>query len=182
MRETITITGNIATAPQQRRLPKGDLVTSFRVGSTERYFDRQANAWVDSPTNWFDVSAFRGLSDHTLHSLKLGERVILSGKLKVRNWSTGEKSGTAVEIEVEAIGHDLRWGTSTFFKDERAQAPESGEGSTDSWAVTTPGSDANGWTVPGGIAAIAENTAPSEPAERAEADPELILVAGDTPF
>jgi single-strand DNA-binding protein len=39
---------------------------------------------------------------------------VVSGRLKIRDWDNGERSGTSVEIEAAAIGHDLTFGTSSF--------------------------------------------------------------------
>ena len=41
------------------------------------------------------------------------------GKLKVRQWQDADKSGTNVEIDAIAIGHDLNRGTSEFTKVKR---------------------------------------------------------------
>ncbi len=34
--------------------------------------------------------------------------------MRVRDWDNGERAGTSVEIEAEAIGHDLSWGSAVF--------------------------------------------------------------------
>jgi single-strand DNA-binding protein len=39
---------------------------------------------------------------------------VVSGRLKVRDWDNGERSGTSVEIEADSLGHDLVWGTTQF--------------------------------------------------------------------
>ncbi|MGD9606123.1 MAG: single-stranded DNA-binding protein, partial [Leucobacter sp.] len=57
-------------------------------------------------------------------SFRKGERVIVSGRLRVRKWENDEKSGTSVEVEADALGHDLRWGVSRFEK--RTGPAESG--------------------------------------------------------
>jgi single-strand DNA-binding protein len=32
----------------------------------------------------------------------------------VKEWENGDRSGTVVEIDAEAVGHDLAWGSSSF--------------------------------------------------------------------
>ncbi|MCP2636732.1 single-stranded DNA-binding protein [Microbacterium sp. HD4P20] len=148
MNETITITGNIATEPEFKRIGNGVPVINFRVASGQRRYDRATNTWVDAGTNWYSVSAFRGLAEHALDSLHKGDRVLVTGRLRLREWDTGTKRGVAVEIDAEAIGHDLLWGTSTFSKSSRSSARSEQEGSTrepsesDSWAA--PGIDSAG--------------------------------------
>ena len=92
--------------------------------------DKQSGLWVDGATNWYTVSTYRSLADHAFHSLRKGDRVILTGRLKVRHWENGERRGTSVEIDAEAIGHDLLWGNSTFQKDARASTPTTPEPET----------------------------------------------------
>lgn len=114
MSEHITVAGLIATTPRHLVTQDGLPITSFRLASSQRRFDRAQNKWIDGETNWFTVSAFRQLAINTSSSLSKGDRVVLTGRLRVRDWDSGERSGTAVEIETEAIGHDLSWGTSAF--------------------------------------------------------------------
>jgi len=143
MTDTITITGNVATDPEHKRTTNGVAITTFRVASGQRRFDRSANAWVDAGTNWYTVSAFRSLADHAFHSLRKGDRVLLTGRLRLREWDNGAKRGTAIEIDAEAIGHDLLWGTTTFVKD----APATGSDRDAAWQ--TPQAPADEWVAPG---------------------------------
>src|SRR6478609_8532617 len=145
MNETITITGNIATEPEYKHPDGGVSITTFRVASGQRRLDKQSGQWVDSATNWYTVSTYRSLADHAFHSLHKGDRVLLTGRLKVRHWENGERRGTSVEIDAEAIGHDLLWGNSTFQKDARASTP------------MTPQPDT--WAAPG----VTDDTAPDWP-------------------
>ncbi|GAA5198448.1 single-stranded DNA-binding protein [Microbacterium jejuense] len=142
--DSITVTGNVASDPQFRRTQNGLPITSFRVASGQRKFDRQTERWVDSGTNWYTVSVFRGLADHAFASLHRGDRVILTGRLRQREWESGEKSGIAFDIEADALGHDLLWGTTTFVKDDRRRAVDPVP--ADAWQ-TPAGGDA--WATPG---------------------------------
>jgi len=112
--DTMSVTGIIATSPRHVVTKEGFDVTSFRLASTGRKFDKGQQAWVDSDTNWFTVVSFRQLAHNANLSLTKGDRVVVRGKLKVREWSNDDKSGTSVEIEAESLGHDLLWGTTTY--------------------------------------------------------------------
>ncbi|TDN92741.1 single-stranded DNA-binding protein [Microbacterium sp. BK668] len=174
MSDTITITGNIATEPEHKRTPAGVAITTFRVASGQRRYDRNSASWVDAHTNWYTVSAFRGLAEHAFHSLKKGDRVILTGRLRLREWDTGAKKGISAEIDVEAIGHDLLFGTSRFERDA-SSAPQSAPAAEGDWA---PAPAAAEWAVPGGA------TASESTSQVAEASPDeaSLLVGADTPF
>jgi len=174
MNETITITGNVATDPQHKRSEGGVAITTFRVASGQRRYDKNAGAWVDAATNWYTVSTYRSLADHAFDSLRKGDRVLLTGRLRVRDWDTGAKKGTTVEIDAEAIGHDLLWGISRFEKDRRP----AGQG--ESWAPpTTP---ADEWAAPGVTDdSSVEWPVAAVPGEDSEARP-LELAGVEAPF
>lgn len=123
MADRITVTGIVATIPNFV-VTNGLPIASFRIASTHRKFDKDSGSWVDGDTNWFGVVAFRRLAEHLPGSLEKGQHVIISGRLKIRDWVAGEKSGRSVEIEADAIGHDLSWGTAEFTKRAPSAVPE----------------------------------------------------------
>ncbi|MFB8386642.1 single-stranded DNA-binding protein [Microbacterium sp. NPDC055910] len=117
---TITVAGNIATDPEQRSTAGGVPYTRFRIACGERRRDKTTGEWADAGTNWYTVSVFRSLGENAARSLRKGQRVLVSGRLRIRNWETAQNHGTEAEIDAEAIGHDLRWGTTTFEKTAHA--------------------------------------------------------------
>ncbi|NLB47925.1 MAG: single-stranded DNA-binding protein [Microbacteriaceae bacterium] len=117
---TMTVVGTVATDLKLIRTASDVNLCSFRLAHDERRFDRQKQAWVESNTNWFRVTLFRSLAEHAHESFQKGDRVIVKGRLRVREWENGEKRGTSVEIEADAIGHDVRWGVTQFEKRTRA--------------------------------------------------------------
>lgn len=125
MTDTITLTGIIATDPRALVTQSGLSITSFRLASSQRRYDRVKGEWVDGETNWYTVTAFRQLADNVLASLRKGQRVVVTGRVRIRSWESGERSGMTVEIDADAIGHDLVWGRSTFER-RVASAPAAG--------------------------------------------------------
>lgn len=128
MSDTICITGLIATTPRHVVTSEGLPITSFRLASSQRRFDRATDKWVDVDTNWYTVTAFRQLAVNGVASLNKGERVMVSGRLRIRDWQTDDRSGTSIEIEAETLGHDLFWGTSQFEKSALQQSDGSQQG------------------------------------------------------
>lgn len=120
MTDTVTIVGKVATDPNQAQTGGGVTVTNFRLASTHRRFDQSAGAWVDSGTNWYSVAAYRQLGEHAKASLRSGDSVIVTGRLRIRNWESNGKNGTSVDIDADAIGHDLRWGTTAYLRANRS--------------------------------------------------------------
>jgi len=114
MADIITVSGLVATTPRHIVTAEGLPITSFRLACSHRRFDRTTMKWVDGETNWYTVTSFKTLAINTAGSIQKGERIFVTGKLLIRDWDNGERAGTSVELEAEAIGHDLNWGNSTF--------------------------------------------------------------------
>lgn len=131
MTDIVTIVGKVATDPNRAQIGGGASVTNFRLASTHRRFDQATQSWVDSGTNWYSVAAYRRLGEHAKASLRTGDSVIVTGRLRIRNWESNGKNGTSVDIEAEAIGHDLRWGTSAYLRASKVQAADAAPRSTD---------------------------------------------------
>ncbi|WP_081998707.1 single-stranded DNA-binding protein [Sinomonas humi] len=98
------------------------MVSSFRLAVTDRRYDREASAWVDGHTNWFTVVGFRQLASNMCGSLKKGNRVIVVGKLRLKQWERDGRVYQSAEVEAESVGHDLFWGSAKF-----ARNPQDGQ-------------------------------------------------------
>ena len=123
-----SLVGTVGTVPERRQTGTGASVCRVRLACSERRFDRETSTWIDGDPSWLTVIAYRGLADHAHASFTKGDRIFVSGRLKVRPWQNDEgKNGVAVEVDADALGHDLRWGTSKFTRVPGAQ-PAPGEG------------------------------------------------------
>lgn len=114
MSETITVTGVVATEPRHVVTAEGLNITSFRLASTQRKYDKAEDKWVDGDTNWYTVSSFRQLAANAAASVLRGQRVLVTGRVRIREWAKDDRRGVTVDVEAESIGHDLAWGTSSF--------------------------------------------------------------------
>lgn len=123
MTDRISLVGTIATPPNHLTTATGVPITSFRLASTERRYDRGRGEWIDGHTNWVTVVSFRQLAVNAGSSLEKGQRVLVEGRLRVREWEHEGKKGVAVEIEADAIGHDLTLGTSAFTRVVHSSRP-----------------------------------------------------------
>lgn len=121
MSDQYSVTGLVATTPRHLVTQDGLPITSFRLAASLRKFDRTLNRWVDAETNWFTITSFRQLAVNSSMSISKGDRILVMGRLRVRDWDNGERAGTSVEIEAESIGHDLVWGSTTFTRTVKSQ-------------------------------------------------------------
>lgn len=127
MTDTIATTGLVATDPRENTSASGAAITSFRMASISRRFNRETGAWEDNQPNWFTVNCYRKIAEHAAASLKKGDRIVVRGRLRIRDWDNGERSGTSMEIDADSIGHDLMFGTSSFERTTHTPEPEEEE-------------------------------------------------------
>lgn len=120
----VTVVGNLTSDPELRYTQSGLAVANFTIASTPRHFDRQSNEWVDDDALFLRASVWREFAEHVAGSLVKGSRVIAQGVLKQRSYETkeGEKR-TSIELEVDAIGPDLRYATASVTRASRDSAP-----------------------------------------------------------
>ncbi|WP_380844088.1 single-stranded DNA-binding protein [Sphaerisporangium dianthi] len=118
----ITLVGNVTADPRQYDCNDGSRVTSLRLASTRRVFDRSSQTWHDGETTFYAVRCYRSLADNVARSIKLGQPIVVHGRLRIRSYDRdGERRFTA-EVEATSVGHDLRRGVSTFQRPQRGPA------------------------------------------------------------
>lgn len=104
----ITLVGSLIETPEPRTSTSGLVVTSFRLASTTRRFDRERARWVDGATTFITICCWRQLAENAICSLRRGDRVLVSGRLRQRVYHLEDGTRRAtIEIEAEAIGPDL---------------------------------------------------------------------------
>jgi single-strand DNA-binding protein len=103
----ITLIGAVASGPEFTVCGNGSPRAAFRLAVPERRFDRASALWVTSRVGYYTVVCWRTLAEHVGSSLGRGDPVIVTGRQRV-------VEGSGVEVEATALGHDLRYGLSSF--------------------------------------------------------------------
>jgi len=114
-----TVIGNAVSDVSLRTTSTGASVASFRIASNSRRFDKATKTWIEQDPSYLSITAWSQLAENVALSVHKGQALVVTGKLKVKQWQDAEKSGTNVEIDATAIGHDLNRGTSEFTKVKR---------------------------------------------------------------
>jgi single-strand DNA-binding protein len=148
----ITVVGNLVDDPELRFTPSGAAVANFRIASTPRTFDRQANEWKDGEALFLSCSVWRQAAENVAESLQKGMRVVVQGNLRSRQYETreGEKR-TVFEIQVDEVGPSLRYATAKVTRTQRSGGSSYGGGQqggaqgggpsdNDPWATPAPSS------------------------------------------
>ncbi|WP_460631713.1 single-stranded DNA-binding protein [Leifsonia lichenia] len=120
MNDTITVSGVVATDPRHLVTNEGLSVTSFRLITSSNADQVDARADPRTSSNWYTVTAYRQLASNVAGCVSRGDPILVSGRLRVREWSEDDAEpgciGVCAEIEADALGHDLGWGSAAFVR------------------------------------------------------------------
>jgi single-strand DNA-binding protein len=123
----ISFVGNLGGDPEVRFTPSGAAVVNFSVAVVERR-KNQEGGWDDGETTWYRCNAWRTLAENIAESLTKGTRVVVVGTLKSRSYETKDGGrGLSWEVDVDAVGPELRFATA------RVQRAERSGGQTGGW-------------------------------------------------
>jgi len=116
---TVTLIGNVVTDIKCQLTAQGHKVAKFRMVVHSRRFDRALERWVDSEASFYSVATWRTTAENVAMSVKKGDPVVVTGRIRVREWERDGRTGTSVEVDAQAIGHDLTRGRSQFRRPTR---------------------------------------------------------------
>ena len=105
----ITVVGNIVADPELRFTRAGQPVATFRIASTPRLRDAASGEWKDGDSLFLTCNVWRQMAENVAESLQRGMRVVVSGRLRQRNYETNEgEKRTVYEVEVDDVGPSLK--------------------------------------------------------------------------
>lgn len=146
MNEThVTVVGNLVADPVLRVTPGQREVAGFRLASTVRRYDPEQGRAVDVRTSFYSVSCWGYLARNVSESLRKGERVVVSGRLDLREYTgTDGQARLSADLVAEAVGSDLTYGVSRFTRVRRGSAdPEAAPGTAAAEGPAGPVDDAD---------------------------------------
>lgn len=137
----ITIVGNLVEDPSLSFTPSGAAVANFRIASTPRVFNKQANQWEDGEAMFLTCNVWRQAAENVAETLTKGARVIVQGKLKARTFQTREGDNrTVFEVDVEEVGPSLKYASAQVTRNPREGQQQQSQPaqSTGGWGQQAP--------------------------------------------
>jgi single-strand DNA-binding protein len=123
----IQVTGNLCADPILRVVGNGTPVSNFRIANTPRWRDRESGVWRDGTTTFFNVSCWRALAENVTASLVKGDKVVVIGRLRQRDFVTSAGvERMSLEIDADLVGPDLNRQTANVRKAQRPAPPAVG--------------------------------------------------------
>jgi single-strand DNA-binding protein len=96
----VELRGRVSSAPLERTLPSGAVITTFRV-SVPRARTPMTSGSAQT-VDWVDCVAWSGRSRRSVNGWSVGAQVEVTGALRRRFFRAGESSTTRLEVEVLA--------------------------------------------------------------------------------
>ena len=124
----VQIIGNVTRDPELRFTTGGTAVCSFGIAWTPRR--RNANGdWEDGETSFFNCSAWRDLGENIAASISKGNRVVVTGSVRARDWEDRDgNKRTSIEIDVDECAPSLRWAQAQIERTSRSGGQGGGQG------------------------------------------------------
>lgn len=123
----ITVVGNLVNDTELRYLPNGAAVTTIRVASTPRVYNRETQQWEDGEALFLTCNIWRQAAENVAESLTKGARVVVVGKLKQRSYQTKEgENRTVFEVDADEIAPSLKYATAQITRNESGQTGQGG--------------------------------------------------------
>jgi single-strand DNA-binding protein len=85
MLNKVELIGRLGAEPESRFLPSGGQVTSIRLATTRRWFDKQANERREE-TEWHRVVFFAKLAEIVTQYVKKGSLIRVEGRIRTHKW------------------------------------------------------------------------------------------------
>ncbi len=145
----ITVVGFVAQDPRFEVLGSGTSLLSLRIGSTPRRYDRDIGQWRDDEPTFLTVNCWRTLADNLQAcEMKRGDPVIVTGRLRIREYTRDGQRYLSAQIEATTVGHDLSRGVARFQRTQRSTAlPEDrkhADDLADRWLEESPDEPSEG--------------------------------------
>ena len=106
---SVTLVGNLTRDPELR-IFESKSVTNASIAVNESFKDTRTGEWKETVT-FVDLSIWNNNgSENVAGSLAKGDRVLVTGKLKMNQWQTDDgQNRSKLELLVNEIGPTLKW-------------------------------------------------------------------------
>lgn len=120
----VKLTGWVTKDPKLHQASAGQTpVCTIRVGTANRWPDRNTGEWREGPASYFDVVCWRRLAVNVAASVRKGHMVTIHGTFRNRAWTDKDDNPrTSLEITASSVGHELTYGWTHYNRTQRAPA------------------------------------------------------------
>jgi single-strand DNA-binding protein len=124
MTNHITLIGNVTRDPELRFTATGQARTMISV-ATNRRFQAKGATEATEVTAFFTTVAWGQLAEHSVESLRKGDRVTITGRVDHRKWvDENGQSHNSFDVIADDVALSLRFRTAEVDRTKRESAPD----------------------------------------------------------
>lgn len=123
----VTVVGKVVSDIETRTIPSGVRVTNFRLLAQERVFDKARQEWADGDRMYLRIACWRKLAENVAESLSPGDHVVVTGRLRLREYEKDGDRHKSLEVEARSVGPDLTLHTVMVNRPPWAVSPDQQE-------------------------------------------------------
>lgn len=132
----VTVAGTLTADPELRFTQSGIAVANFTVASNDRRYDKDSGRWVDGDATFLRCTLWRQPAENLVNSVGKGNRVLVTGTLRQRNFEHEGQKRTVLELDVTEVGPSVRWATAKVTKVVRTDGGSAP--AADAWGSAPP--------------------------------------------
>jgi len=91
--------------PDLRFSPQGKAVARLRLVANDR--KKEGDQWVDGDTLWINATVFGKPAENAAESLKKGDLVVVTGRLRTESWESDGQKKSAIVLIADQVAADL---------------------------------------------------------------------------
>jgi single-strand DNA-binding protein len=112
--------GNLTRDPEIRYFEDENSVTNTGMAINKSWTDPKGKK--QESQQFFDLSIYGKMGENVVESMSVGDRVMVVGSLNIKRVEDPDGSKKVYpQINVEEIGHTVRWATTTVTKNPKAE-------------------------------------------------------------
>lgn len=131
-----TVVGTLTGDPEIKALSSGAVVVSVNIACNDRKYNKDTNSYEDGDTTFLRGTIWRQYAENVAESLRKGDKVIATGRLKMRSWEKDGQKRSTFELEIDEIGPTLRFVTAPTSRSAGKDGLVSAGKSSDAWGST----------------------------------------------
>jgi single-strand DNA-binding protein len=103
----VSLVGVAVSEVRAATTESGHSMARFRLVCRPRRFDAATGTFIDHDPSYVTVLCWRQLAEHVTTSVRRGDQVLVTGRMRVREWEHEGRLRISVEVDAQSVGLDL---------------------------------------------------------------------------
>jgi len=117
----VTIVGNVTRDPEVKFTQTGKAMLRFGIADNHGWKDK--NGEWQKKVSFIDCVAWGQLAENIAETISKGMRIVVTGRMDMQQWVTDDdQKRSKLELEIEAVGPDLRFASASVNANERSDS------------------------------------------------------------